>query len=68
MLAGLARQAGAGEPQVSLAVTGDDLRAIGFHEGPELGRTLATLLDEVITDPERNARSWLLDRAAQELG
>ena len=50
-----------------LAITGDDLQAIGFAEGPPLGRTLQTLLDHVIDDPARNERGWLLDRAAQEL-
>lgn len=49
-----------------LAVTGDDLKAIGFGEGPELGRTLQVLLDEVIADPAHNDRSWLLERAARD--
>jgi len=50
-----------------LAITGDDLQAIGFLEGPELGRVLQTLLDDVVGDPARNERTWLLDRAAREL-
>ena len=50
-----------------LAVTGDDLRAIGFDEGPELGRVLQALLDDVVDDPARNDRAWLLERAAREL-
>jgi tRNA nucleotidyltransferase/poly(A) polymerase len=50
-----------------LAVTGDDLRAIGFRESPELGRALQALLDEVVDDPARNERGWLLERAGQEL-
>jgi tRNA nucleotidyltransferase (CCA-adding enzyme) len=50
-----------------LVVTGDDLQAIGFVEGPELGRGLQTLLDEVVDDPARNERGWLLERAAREL-
>jgi putative nucleotidyltransferase with HDIG domain len=50
-----------------LAVTGDDLLSIGFHEGPGVGRALATLLDAVVDDPERNERSWLLERAREEL-
>ncbi|MEO5633237.1 HD domain-containing protein [Gaiella sp.] len=49
-----------------LVVTGDDLLSIGFVEGPPLGRTLALLLDAVITDPSRNDRQWLLDRAREE--
>jgi tRNA nucleotidyltransferase/poly(A) polymerase len=50
-----------------LAVNGDDLQAIGSVEGPQLGRTLQTLLDDVVDDPMRNERAWLLDRAAREL-
>ncbi len=50
-----------------LAVTGDDLRVIGFDEGPELGRVLQALLDDVVDDPARNDRAWLLERAAREL-
>jgi len=50
-----------------LAVTGDDLQAIGFAEGPVLGRVLRELLDDVVDDPGRNDRAWLLERAAQAL-
>ena len=50
-----------------LAVTGDDLQAIGFREGPELGRVLRALVGDVVDDPTRNERAWLLERAAQEL-
>jgi tRNA nucleotidyltransferase (CCA-adding enzyme) len=50
-----------------LVVTGNDLQAIGFVEGPELGRGLQTLLDEVVDNPARNERGWLLERAAREL-
>ncbi len=46
-----------------LAVTGDDLLAIGFVEGPALGQALQALLDEVVDDPARNDRAWLLERA-----
>jgi tRNA nucleotidyltransferase (CCA-adding enzyme) len=49
-----------------LAVTGTDLIEAGFDESPQLGRVLALLLDEVVDDPSRNERSWLLARAAQE--
>jgi len=51
-----------------LAVTGDDLLAIGFGEGPPVGRALALLLDAVVTDPTLNHRDWLLARARQALG
>ena len=50
-----------------LAVTGDDLLAIGFHEGPLVGATLARLLDVVVTDPTLNVRDVLLARAREEL-
>jgi tRNA nucleotidyltransferase (CCA-adding enzyme) len=50
-----------------LAVDGADLIAIGFREGPELGRVLQLLLREVVEEPERNTREWLLERAALEL-
>jgi tRNA nucleotidyltransferase (CCA-adding enzyme) len=50
-----------------LAVTGDDLRAIGFAEGPGLGRALHELLVEVVDEPAHNTRDWLLDRAVREL-
>ncbi len=50
-----------------LAVGGDDLRELGFAEGPGLGRVLRLLLAAVVDDPARNERVWLLDRAAREL-
>ena len=49
-----------------LAVTGDDLIRLGLPEGPALGETLRRLLAEVVDDPERNERAWLLARAAEE--
>lgn len=51
-----------------LAVDGADLIAAGFSEGPELGRVLALLLAEVVEEPARNERAWLLARAARERG
>lgn len=50
-----------------LAVTGDDLLAIGFAEGPDVGGTLAALLDLVLIDPSLNDRDLLLDRAREVL-
>ena len=50
-----------------LAITGDDLQTIGFREGPELGRVLQALVGDVVDDPTRTERAWLLERAAQEL-
>jgi tRNA nucleotidyltransferase (CCA-adding enzyme) len=49
-----------------LAIGGDDLIDAGYTPGPAIGRTLRTLLDEVVTDPARNTRPELLERA-QEL-
>jgi tRNA nucleotidyltransferase (CCA-adding enzyme) len=50
-----------------LAVDGADLIALGFREGPDLGRVLRALLDEVIEEPARNDRDALLARAREEL-
>jgi tRNA nucleotidyltransferase/poly(A) polymerase len=50
-----------------LAVDGGDLLAIGFTEGPELGRVLHVLLEEVVEDPARNEPEWLVERARTEL-
>ena len=43
-----------------LAVDGDDLRGAGVAPGPDIGRTLAALLEWVLEDPARNARGRLL--------
>jgi tRNA nucleotidyltransferase/poly(A) polymerase len=48
-----------------LAVGGDDLIALGYREGPELGAVLARLLDDVIDDPSLNRREALLERARE---
>nr|MDQ4030664.1 hypothetical protein [Actinomycetota bacterium] len=48
-----------------LAVSGADLIAIGYEEGPKLGQTLRRLLDEVVDDPSRNEREHLLARARE---
>jgi tRNA nucleotidyltransferase (CCA-adding enzyme) len=45
-----------------LAVTGDDLIAAGARPGPDVGETLARLLAEVLEDPRRNTRDYLLSR------
>lgn len=54
----------AGEPLTlkDLAVRGDDLIAAGVRPGPNVGETLARLLDEVLDDPARNTRDYLLSR------
>jgi tRNA nucleotidyltransferase (CCA-adding enzyme) len=50
-----------------LAVTGDDLVALGYRPGPAIGRTLRTLLDDVVRDPTHNTREQLLERARELL-
>ncbi len=45
-----------------LAVKGDDLIAAGVRPGPDVGETLARLLEEVLDDPSRNTREYLLSR------
>ncbi len=43
-----------------LAVTGKDLIEAGILPGPEIGRTLDYLLEQVIEDPKRNTKEYLL--------
>jgi tRNA nucleotidyltransferase (CCA-adding enzyme) len=50
-----------------LAVDGSDLIELGFEEGPELGRTLESLLDAVVDEPALNTRELLLERARRQL-
>jgi len=45
-----------------LAVRGDDLIAAGVRPGPDVGDALARLLEEVLEDPARNTREYLLSR------
>ena len=45
-----------------LAVNGQDLMAAGVPKGPEIGRILQALLQEVLADPKRNERGYLLGR------
>jgi tRNA nucleotidyltransferase (CCA-adding enzyme) len=45
-----------------LAVDGDDLIAAGMRKGPDVGDALARLLLEVIEDPRRNTKEYLLSR------
>ncbi|HET7297061.1 MAG TPA: CCA tRNA nucleotidyltransferase [Gemmatimonadales bacterium] len=45
-----------------LAVTGDDLLAAGVRPGPDVGEALQRLLDDVLADPTRNTREYLLSR------
>ena len=45
-----------------LAIKGDDLIAAGVRPGPDVGEALARLLDEVLEDPSRNTKDYLLSR------
>jgi tRNA nucleotidyltransferase (CCA-adding enzyme) len=45
-----------------LAVTGADLLQAGVRPGPAVGETLQRLLAEVLEDPRRNTREYLLSR------
>ena len=49
-----------------LAVSGDDIRQLGFA-GPRVGEVLGALLDRVLDDPSLNSRERLLELAG-ELG
>jgi len=58
--------AGAALSVRELAVNGHDLmRELGIKPGPDLGRILRTLLEEVVEDPTKNTREQLLARAAE---
>jgi tRNA nucleotidyltransferase (CCA-adding enzyme) len=46
-----------------LAVDGSDLLALGYEPGPELGRALEKLLEQVVDDPSLNTRERLLAEA-----
>ena len=45
-----------------LAVSGDDLLQAGVRPGPDVGTTLTKLLGEVLEDPTRNTKEYLLSR------
>lgn len=54
----------------ALAISGDDLKAMGLPPGPRFGEILRALLDRVVDDPALNERETLLrmarDIAAEE--
>ena len=45
-----------------LAVNGNDLIAAGVRSGPDVGEVLQRLLAEVLEDPQRNTKEYLLSR------
>ena len=46
-----------------LAVSGKDLISLGMMPGKKMGEVLMELLREVLEDPEKNTREYLLERA-----
>ena len=48
-----------------LAVSGDDIRAAGMAEGPEIGRLLHRMQEEVWAEPSHNTRDFLMSYAEQ---
>lgn len=48
-----------------LAIKGSDLLNLGIPRGPQIGRILEELLDEVLANPDLNTPQYLLDRALQ---
>ena len=46
-----------------LAIDGEDLRQVGIAPGPQLGRILSVLLDQVLDDPRLNTRDRLMEEA-----
>ena len=51
-----------------LEVRGNDLIAAGIAPGPEMGEILNQLLSEVLDDPEKNKKEYLLRRAKELAG
>jgi tRNA nucleotidyltransferase (CCA-adding enzyme) len=51
-----------------LAIDGEDLRALGIPAGPLMGQWLRTLLVDVLDDPGRNRREWLMARVREQQG
>jgi tRNA nucleotidyltransferase (CCA-adding enzyme) len=54
----------AGDPLTlgDLVVKGDDLITAGVRPGPDVGEALQRMLTEVLDDPSRNTREYLLSR------
>ena len=47
----------------NLAVDGNDIKALGVSEGPEIGRIIQTLMGEVMSEQLANEKKVLLNRA-----
>ncbi|HVS84822.1 MAG TPA: hypothetical protein VHD91_04255, partial [Gaiellaceae bacterium] len=50
-----------------LAISGDDVIALGMAPGPRVGQLLNELLDEVVDEPALNTREELLERARRKV-
>jgi tRNA nucleotidyltransferase (CCA-adding enzyme) len=50
-----------------LAIDGKDLMALGFHPGPELGKCLQALLNQVLDGAVSNEKEALLQKAREHL-
>lgn len=50
-----------------LAISGDDLKAIGVKQGPSMGRILKELTELVIEDPSVNTKESLIEEAKKRL-
>ena len=50
-----------------LAVTGQDLIALGMKPGPQLGEQLGKLLELVLEDPSKNEKEYLLSVTAKSI-
>lgn len=61
------RERNQGSPFGKLAVNGDDVIRCGVSEGKLVGEVLKTLEEEVLEDPDRNEREYLLQRIRQVL-
>lgn len=51
--------------QAALSVNGNDIVQLGVKPGPEIGRVLRYLTDDVIEDPSLNDRDKLMERAKE---
>lgn len=51
-----------------LAIGGDDLIALGFAQGPEIGRVLNELFEAVLEDPTLNEKDILIKMAEERYG
>lgn len=59
------RARGEAVDRAGLAIGGRELAEAGIPPGPAVGRILAVLLGEVLEDPVRNSREWLMARARE---